>query len=351
EMDSKYITDTSFEHVFVNTKVSPLGIIANFLTSGSYNVDRFYSKEFESKLIKILNKERFDVVQLESLFMTPYLNAIRQNSDASIILRSHNVEYKIWNRRTEHETNPIKKWYLHFLTRRLKRYELEYLNQYDGIAAISHNDLSNFKDMGCTIPIVEIPFGIDLNKYAVQHTEGKTPSLFCFAAMDWAPNEEGFKWFIDEVWGEVHSHFPDLVLNVAGKNMPGWMLDLKLKNVVVHGAVPDQVQFINAMDIMLVPLLSGSGIRVKIIEGLALGKSIISTSIGAEGIQCTDGEDILIADNAAAFVDKIRLLIEGSSKKSALEKSACELANSTYNLKKIITSLTNFYVEIGKDKL
>ena len=123
---------------------------------------------------------------------------------------------------------------------------------------------------------------------------------------------------------------------------------LKKKNVVIHGRVPDQIEFLNSMDIMLVPLLSGSGIRVKIIEGLAMGKCIISTSIGAEGILYTDNENINIADSPTEFANKIKELVRNGAKKSEIEKNAIQLANTKYNLKNIITSLTDFYDRIGK---
>ena len=116
-LNETYLKSTSFEHIFVKTDVTPFGIIKNFFQSGSYNIERFYSKKYENRLIEILKSATFDIVQLESLFMAPYIECIRANSSAKIILRSHNAEFKIWERRAANTPNQIKKWYLNFLTK------------------------------------------------------------------------------------------------------------------------------------------------------------------------------------------------------------------------------------------
>ena len=119
------------------------------------------------------------------------------------------------------------------------------------------------------------------------------------------PNQEGLQWFIENVWPKAIKRFPKLSLHVAGRNCPQWMLDMNVKNVKFHGEVPCAATFINQHPIMVVPLLSGSGMRAKILEGMVLGKVVLTTKIGVEGIDATDKKEVLIADKVDEFHDAI----------------------------------------------
>ncbi|NQY68240.1 MAG: glycosyltransferase family 4 protein [Flavobacteriales bacterium] len=346
ELSDTYKASTSFEYYPINTKVTPLGIAKNILNSSSYNVDRFYNKSVEQKIVHLLATNQFDIVHLESLFMAPYISCIRKNSDAKIVLRSHNIEHVIWERRALSTSSFIKKSYLLFLAKRLKKYEIEVMNNVDGIACISKSDLSTYKKLGCKTDLINIPFGIDLDDYLITPKNNHSPSIFSFGTMDWKPNEEGVKWFIKEIWPSITNEFPSLLFHIAGKNMPQWISELNDKNIVVHETVPDKIHFINSMDIMIVPLLSGGGIRIKILEGMALGKAIISTVIGAEGINYTNNKDILLANNSIEFVNQLKVLLNDKVKKQEIEKNAIELVYQSYKQKNIINSLTEFYKKL-----
>ena len=125
--------------------------------------------------------------------------------------------------------------------------------------------------------------------------------------MNWLPNKEGIKWFLDEVWPIIHQALPDLKIYLAGREMPSWLLELNLSNVKVIGEVPDAHEFIRSKSISIAPLLSGSGIRIKIIESMAMGKAVVATTIGAEGINYTTGKDIMIADTPEAFCEAVAI--------------------------------------------
>lgn len=345
-IDRDYRKKTGFKSVFINTSVKPVDALLNLFSNKSYNIIRFYSKEFEEELIKIMNTEVFDIVHLETLWVAPYVHAIRKHSKAIIVLRSQNVEYAIWERLAEAASNPAKKWYLKLLAKRLKKYELMMLNKYDGIATITDIDALAFQKIGCTLPIITIPFGIDISKYNEDKSNMEFSSVFHIGAMDWMPNADGIKWFLENVWKQIQTNYPNDNLYLAGRNMPDWLTQLKMQNVSVVGEVEDSHQFINSKSIMIVPLSSGGGMRVKIIEGMALGKTIISTSIGAEGIEYENGKDILIANTATEFVEALEKCLSNKSYSDAVAHNARILAETKYDNLIICKKLTGFYEQL-----
>ncbi len=344
-VDTAYKQKTNYEAVFIDTRIKPLKALLSLFSPRSYNIERFFSVEFEQTLIRILKEETFDIVHLETLYVSPYVDTIRKYSSAKIVLRSQNVEFHIWERLATNTKNPLKKWYLKILAKRLRNYELSYLNKYDGIAAITATDLETFKNLGCQIPLIHIPFGTDLSLYTTNPEAAEFPSIFHIGAMDWRPNEEGIKWLVNEVWPMVHLQDPELKLHLAGRKMPDWLLNLNKTGVHIAGEVADAQQFILSKSIMLVPLFSGGGMRVKIIEGMALGKTIITTAVGAEGIDYTNEKDIIIANTKAEFVAAILKCTKNQDYSQTLGKNARLLMETKYDNKLITKKLSDFYSE------
>ncbi|MCD6112158.1 MAG: glycosyltransferase [Bacteroidales bacterium] len=339
-----YRNKTNIEAVYVDLTVKPLEIFFNLFSNQSYHVKRFISKDFENKIIEILKNNTFDFIQLETLYMSPYLEIIRKYSDAKVILRAHNIEHLIWQRLARTCKNPLKRFVYKHLSTTLKNYELSVINKYDGIAAITKKDINFFKNNGCNVPIVDIPFGIDITDNTDKiNTDFEFPSLFHIGSMNWIPNVEGIKWFIDEAWPKIHMQYPELKFYLAGREMPNWLKNLNSQNIVVLGEVDNASEFINSKAIMIVPLLSGSGIRIKIIEGMKLGKTIISTSIGAEGINYLNNKDILIADTADDFFNAVKRCVEDKKFCIEIGSNAKKLISNQYNSKKIIEKLVEFY--------
>jgi len=157
KLDLDYKKNTLIEGVFVDTKLNIIDAFSNLVTYDSYNISRFFSPDFNSLLIDTLNNNDFDIIHLESLFTTPYIKTIRANSTAKIILRSHNLEYMIWERLSNESNNPAKKIYLKILSSQLKKYEIDILNLVDGIATISSEDLAKYKHLACNKPLINIP--------------------------------------------------------------------------------------------------------------------------------------------------------------------------------------------------
>lgn len=346
KIPSEYRKKTSIETVYIDLSIKPLDAFFNLFTKKSYHVQRFISKDFDKKLIEILNKNTFDIIQLETLFITPYIYTIRKFSKARIVLRAHNIEYLIWERVAKSCKNPLKKFYLKHLSKTLKNYEIQALEKYDGIASITKKDAEDLRNMGSKKAVIDISFGIDIEKFEIDNSKTEFPSLFHIGAMNWIPNEEGIKWFLENAWTKIHSEFPELKFYLAGREMPQWFYKTKFPNVEVIGEVESASEFINSKSVMIVPLLSGSGIRIKIIEGMAMGKTIISTSIGAEGINYENGKNILIANTAEDYLNAVRKCVEDKDFTENIGKNARDLIDKHHDNKKIIERLSMFYQDI-----
>ncbi len=345
EIPPEYKKKTQIELVYVDLSIVPLDAFFNLFTGKSYHVERFISNDFNIKLIDVLQKHDYDIVQIETLFMSPYIKTIREHSSASIVLRAHNIEHLIWKRVASITKNPLKKLYLSHLARTLEKYEKSVLSEYDGIAPISFKDADFFKK-GSKVPVRTISFGINFESIKNYKTDNCEHALFHIGAMNWIPNEEGIKWFLDNVWPKVNSEFPNLKLYLAGREMPEWLKKLNQTNVKVVGEVPDAHEFINSKSISIAPLFSGSGIRIKIIESMALGKAVISTSIGAEGINFTNEENIIIADDTSSTLQAIKMLANDESLTKKIGTNARELIKKDHNSDIITNHLIDFYREL-----
>ena len=345
DIPEEYKQKTGIELIDVDLTVKPLNAFLNLFTRKSYHAERFISEDFKKRLAEVLDKEQFDVIQLEVLFMAPYVETIRQHSKAMIVLRAHNVEHKIWERIAKDTKSPLKRWYINHLAKTLKEFELNALETVDGVAAITRKDAAFFRKY-CSKPVIDIPFGVYPEQFDPKYEiEGK-PKFYHIGSMNWMPNEEGIRWFVDEVLPKTVEKVPDFVYHLAGRSMPEWLTSMKNPHVDVVGEVPDAKEFVTNHDIAIVPLLSGSGIRIKIIESMALGKTVITTRVGAEGILYDEEVNIIIAENKAKMVEAIRSLNENPETAVRIGQAARKLVEETYDNRKIIARLLMFYEQI-----
>jgi len=333
--------------VTIDTNVKILPLIYNLLfQKESYFVTRFIDKNFEKKLEEILTKNNYDIVQLESIFSAVYLPLIKKYTN-KIVLSAHNIEYQIWERVCNHEKNIFKKWYLNIQTKRLKKFEESIFKNVDAITAVTEQDkqfiLSLFPDK----PIVVTPNGLDMQNFEIiSFEQQKLNTIFYLGSLDWIPNQQGVVWFLENVWPKVVERKNDVQLIVAGKKIPQWLKDFQVKNVRFYSDVPDTKELYHQYAITIVPLLAGSGIRVRIIEGMAYGKCIISTSVGAEGIPCEHNKNIIIADTPEDFAKEILDLLDNPNKVKSIQQEARKFAEENFSKEKVYLPLVKLYQQI-----
>lgn len=308
-----------------------------------YNAQRFISEEFRLELIKLLTKNSYDIIQLEGLYLCPYIPVIRKYSEALIAYRAHNIEYEIWER-TATLSEGLRSNYLRNLSKRIKRFEINHLNTYDLLVPITDRDGQILDALGNTKPRHTSQTGIDFASLVPTAKKLEFPSLFHIGALDWAPNQEGLIWFFDNCWSKIHHENPQLKFYLAGRNAPEWFeRHIKLEGVEYLGEINDAYDFINSKAVMVVPLFSGSGMRIKIIEGMALGKPIVTTDIGTEGIPTENGRNILIANDAVQFTEAITRLINDRALSDEIGKNAIGFIQEKFDNLSQAGALIEFY--------
>lgn len=346
-LPADYLKATEFEAIPISTKVRLWPAFRNLFTRRSYNVERFRSRAMELKLKEVLQRQSFDIIQMEGLYLTPFLPVIRQFSQAPVVYRAHNIEHFIWKRMAAACRTPLRRQYLQLLARRLEAYEKRVIHQVDGLAAITPLDEQYFLSLGFKGPATVIPVGMPDLELPDPLPEPEAASVFHLGSMDWRPNQEGIKWFLQQVWPKVISRMPGLRFYLAGKRMPPSFHRFASESVRVIGEVPDAIAFTLSKNVMVVPLLSGGGMRVKIIEGMAAARPIVSTGIGAEGIPCRHGEHLFLADGPDQMAKWILHCFEEPESAAQVARQAREFAAGHFRTDHIIKKLIKFYRDIG----
>ncbi len=329
----------------INTNPNPFAALKNlFFSNLSYILERFYDKEYESLLIDLLKKNKYDLVQLEGSQLALYLDTIKKYApDTPIALRAHNVEYEIWERTAKTEKNILKKWFYKNNAIRFKKWEIEQFRKVDFIFPVSVRDEKCIREFAPTKKYYTINFGIDLLEYPKQIIDLKNISIAFLGALDWIPNQEALVWFLDNVWSRIDGFYEGLEFYIAGRRAPEWLVKkIKGYNVNFVGEVDSSKQFITQHPIFVVPLMAGGGVRIKIIEQMALGRVIISTPIGAEGLEVMNGENIMIAETSDDFIRDIDYLLRNPDGIRYISENARITVENLYNEKVIFSELDEY---------
>jgi len=328
-----------FESFDINTDVRVVPTLKNFLLSRKPNhAERFYEKGFASRLQKLLDDFEPEIVQLESIYLATYLPVIRGAGNIKVAMRLHNVEYQIWERLAQEATS-FRKYYLKDLCSRIKKFEVNAWNEADILLAITESDAATVRALAPRTPVLTVPFGID----ATEQQHGNIAERWVgyhIGAMDWMPNAEAITWFLESVWSDLHKELPEFEFHFAGRNMPGAFEKYEHDGVTCAGEVSDAAAFIADKKILLVPLRSGGGIRVKILEAIAAGKLVISTSVGMQGIEnALPGKHFLLAEEKEDFIRQVKWVLTHRKQAQEIATAGAVLIRSAYDQNRIMAQL------------
>jgi glycosyltransferase involved in cell wall biosynthesis len=330
-----------FEAIDINTNINFFNALSSFIHNTPYNIDRFYSVDFDKKIIELLSKNTYDLILLEGLPLLLYINTIKKYSTAHISYRAHNVEYEIWERLSFNASNILKKKYYKLLSKQIKDFEKNNIPKVDSVVTISERDAEILKSITNIKNNYTAPACISPDNIHINSTQTNYNSLFFLGALDWLPNLEGIEWFLQDVFPLVINKMPDTKVYIAGRNTPEKIKQYSNKNIIVLGEINDISKYMNAHQIMIVPLLSGGGMRIKIIEAMLYGKAILSTSIGAEGI--ADENSIIRCDNATIFAEACVSMLADKNKQIELGEKAKHVASEKYTALNVTRNLLSFY--------
>lgn len=357
-LDEKQVTDRhyksddildsiTYRHCSVNTNISVFKAFVGLFNAAVPFIDKYFDERAEKVLIDEVRNSHYDIVQFEGLFVTPYLNAVKKYSKAKIIYRAHNIEHQVWHRIAQRKADPFKRLYLMLLAKRIKAYEIGQLSRFDGIIAFTDQDKNCIVEYGAKAPVEILPISIELDKYEPCTDKTEFPSLFFLGSLGWMPNLEGIEWFIDNFHADLTEGDLRVRFYLAGNDIPESFDDYEVPGkIFIQGEVDDALEFVNSKAIMIVPLLSGGGMRVKIVEGMAMQKCIISTSLGAEGIEYTHGQNIIIANTRAEFYNAIRRCIADEHYCRRIGQNARNLVEVGHNVTAVTNRLTGYYSQL-----
>lgn len=338
-------------HIFhINTKINPVKALLNLIFSKQpYNVERFYRKNISNELCLVVSRGHFDLIQLEGLYLAPYIPDIRKIFSKTIIYRAHNIEHIIWEKSIYSKRNPLIQWYYNILSERLKRLEATIHNQVDAIIPITQTDSDWFIKKGVKKPMVTIPVGFNATNEFLETDMRQKDSICFIGSLEWIPNQEGLMWFVEMVLPELIKLRPNIKIHVAGRNTPKKVVDRLLveKQVIFHGEVEDSTFFIRNFNVAVVPLFSGSGIRVKIVEFMLNKVAVIATPKAVEGINITNGTHLVISDDPKEFALKINDLMINQALLSGMISNAYDFANKNFNILRLTYELINFYKQLA----
>jgi len=306
--------------VTVRNSFNPISFFKSIFSSTPFHVIRIKEPKFESKLIEIIQNQNIDIVQLASIYLAEYIPIIKKYSKQT--------------------KNPFKRIFFFYLAQKIKKFEIAQLNQCDFLIPISKIDEKIFKSWGFSGKSLSIPVGLDIKDYC-QSSESKGGISFV-GALDWLPNLQGLEWFLNEVWIKFKL-FNFTTLHVAGRNMPAKLRNSSIPGVTFHGEIENAKEFIGIHQIMVVPLFSGSGMRIKILEAMALNKVVISTTLGSEGIESQNDTNIILADSPTEFYNHITFLLNNQNLILEIGKNARELVQQNYEVNKLGLKLFTFF--------
>ena len=317
--------------------------IVNTITSReSYFLSRYKSSKAEVQLSGLLKRVTFELVIIEGLYSSKFLQVVRKFSDVPVVYRAHNVESEIWQRNTANTKRFIRKNFLNIQSKRLQREELEFIKSVDAIISISPSDSDYFRKNSESQLFQYLP-GFP---WRIKVKSKLQPlRVFHIGSMEWEANDEAVNWFVRKIWPLILSVYPDAEFHVAGKGLSKSDNRFFMKAVFNHGEVNDAEEFMINHGICIVPLKAGSGIRMKLLQAMSLGIPCVSTPIGAQGIEL-NGEPLLIADDAKSFAKQVVSLFADHRKAIELGKRAQKYIESHHSEPKNLEELNIFLQQV-----
>jgi polysaccharide biosynthesis protein PslH len=289
-----------------------------------YAVSRLICSEAQRQIREGFKQSRFDVAVCD--FLDAAINFPDQLTVPSVLFQ-HNVESEIWRRYYLTEKNPVKRTMFRLEFKRMLAYEQKTLPKFKSVIAVSAHDrelMSNWVDAS---KITVVPTGVDLQQYrpAKRLTDAK-PLVMYVGAMDWPPNVDAIEYFCSTIWPEVRTKVPEAKFRIVGRNPNARIRSLASDSIEVTGSVPSVVEHLRDAAVVVVPLRIGGGTRLKIYEAMAMGKAVVSTSVGAEGLDVHHGRDIMLVDEPNKFADAVVALLKERDLRERIENAAAELA-------------------------
>jgi sugar transferase (PEP-CTERM/EpsH1 system associated) len=315
-----------------------------------YAVGKYRSRAYARAIRDLLASSSFDLVVCDFLF--PAVNLPRRLPCPSVIF-THNVEAEIWRRHADTQTTWAGRLLYRTQYRRMLRFERRTLARFDGVLAVSDADRATFQRTypgAIREPVHVVPTGVDTEYFAPEPTprDAAARSLVFTGSMDWLPNEDAMLYFAREVLPLIRAEEPAATLAIVGRAPTPAVRRLADAGINVTGSVDDVRPYVRGAAVYVVPLRIGGGTRLKIFEAMAMGKAVVSTTVGAEGLPVAAGEHLLIADEPTTFARAVVRLLRDVDRRRQLEEAARSLVVANYDWSAVAGSLEAALLSVAR---
>ena len=315
-----------------------------------YAVGKYRSRAYAQRVRELLAEQPFDLIVCDFLF--PAVNLPRRLPCPAVIF-THNVESEIWRRYAETKTNVFSRALYGMQYRRMLEYEGRMLAQFDGVLAVSEADRDTFRRQypnAIRRQIHVVPTGVDTAFFEPSDADEaeQRRSLVFTGSMDWLPNEDAMLFFCRDVLPLIRAQEPDVTLSIVGRAPTPAVVRLgEQPGITVTGRVDDVRPYVRNAGVYVVPLRIGGGTRRKIFEAMALGKAVVSTGVGAEGLPVTNGQHLLLADEPRTFARSVVRLLRDAGRRHELGATARELVVTEYDWSAVAGQLEEALIQFA----
>jgi glycosyltransferase involved in cell wall biosynthesis len=301
--------------------------------------------EFLARLQQLVDSGRFDIVQVEFVQMAALQFRLPRGRRFRTVLDEHNIEFDIVKRTASANVSRVRQLYSAVDWRKLQREETAAWRWFDGVTVTSQRDGAILSSLEPSTPVSVVPNGVDVDLFRPATGEPEPDSLLFFGAMNYYPNQDGLTYFVEQIFPLILAKRPRTKLKVVGP-APDSVKRLQSANIEVTGFVDAVEPYIDAASAVIVPLRLGGGTRLKIVEAMSKAKPIISTKVGAEGIDVVDGESALLADDPAGFAAHVESVLADAPLQRRLGAAARKLAEDRYGWPSLVAGLERFYEQV-----
>jgi glycosyltransferase involved in cell wall biosynthesis len=303
--------------------------------------------DFQAALDRLLKSREYDVVQFEFEQMCAFGFERPRGRGPIFVLDEHNIEFDVLKRTAEASTTRFRKFYNALNWRKLAREERAAWQRFDGVVLTSTRDEAIINQEFPTIRTAVVPNGVDVNQFLPVTGQEEPETLLFFGAINYFPNEDGVVYFIDKIFPKIRQRRPNVRFCIVGPGAGEPVLSRRGNGVEVLGMVDEVGPYIERAAAVVVPLRIGGGTRLKIVEALSKGKAVISTRLGAEGIDAKHEEHLLLADEPETFASEVDRLLGDAGLRQRLGENARKLAEDRYSWRGIVQGLEAFYAELA----
>ena len=320
-----------------------LQLFLNLFSTLPFSVTKHYSSHFSQQFRTLLAQESWDLVHCE---WTPYARFVSEGCPVPVFVSSHNIESQIWARRKQNVQSAIAKLFFWTQELKMRRFELRALQRASGVTAVTSADVDTMRHWGIKRAAL-IPNGVDLNAFALTSEAAEETEILFLASLDWHPNIDALQYFTREILPSLLARRPQIRLRIVGRK-PAESLKKQFAGtpgVDFTGEVENVVPYLARAAVFVVPLRIGGGSRIKILEALAAGKAVVSTSIGAEGLDLIPGKHLFIADSPSEFARRVDELLASKELRRRVGEQGRAFVHDRYGWDGIAAQLEKVWLE------